>query len=380
MSTLSTFAKYADFMRYRLASKGNPIERLFQGKGRLTGKNAVDIIDEGVKKINAPKKRAVMRRDPAIQITTTKSAQPEKYKKGGDVTWELPDARNARAKGSKNNKAVLRRDPSTQIVPVKSAQTNQPKKGGALTWALPDARNARAKVGRRNPALPAGEDKKKSNLGLILGLAGGGAALAGGGATAIALANRKKKKASPEAEAKMSSPHGLASFAEVDPFKPQTSNAKKNAAKGTRDKEKQFYAEAFGKADDEGKAAMQKQSGKYLRQRNIENIVDSKDGMGKAYNKGGLKDVGNVTAAVLGNPERNLIASGKKSGNKFVRDLAEGAEGFGRSGYRAGATGARGVLNKVVGRTATGKVARLGAAGLGLSAIGGAMRRKREGE
>jgi hypothetical protein len=329
MSTLGTFAKYADFKTYRLAGKGNPIERIFQGKGRLSGKNAVDIIDEGVKKVNAPKK-----------------------------------------------KAVMRRDPSTQIVPMKTAQPSGQGKGGALTWALPDARNARAKVGRRNAALPAGEDKK-SNLGLILGLAGGGAALAGGGATAIALANRKKK-ASSETESKMSSPHGLASFAEVDPFKPQTRGQKRNASADIRDKEKQAWAETFGKADDEGKAAMNKQSAKYLRQRNIENIVDSKDGMGKAYNKGGLKDVGNVTTAVLGNPERNLIASGKKSNNKFVRDLAEGAESFGRKGYQAGATGGRKLVNKLVGRTLTGKVARLGAAGTGLAVIGSAMRRNRD--
>lgn len=334
MSTLGTFAKYADFKTYRLASKGNPIERAFQGKGRLTGKNAVDIINEGVQKVNAPKR-----------------------------------------------KAVMRRDPSTQIVPMKSAQPSGQGKGGALTWELPDARNARAKVGRSKMALPAGEDKKKSNLGLILGLAGGGAALAGGGAaTAIALANRKKKKASPETEAKMSSPHGLSSFAAEDPFKTRTKGQTDAAMKGIRTKEKQYWAESFGKADDEKKAAMKKETDKYLRQRNIENQLDAKDGIGKTYNKGGLKDAVNVTTALAGQPERKLVQAGKSSSNKFVRDLAEGAESFGRAGYRAGAVGGQKIINKIVGRTATGKLARLGAAGTGLAVIGGAMRRNRQEE
>jgi hypothetical protein len=35
-------------------------------------------------------------------------------------------------------------------------------------------------------------------------------------------------------------------------------------------------------------------------------------------------------------------------------------------------------LNKIAGRTLTGKAVRLGAAGAGIAAIGGAMKRKRE--
>lgn len=216
--------------------------------------------------------------------------------------------------------------------------------------------------------------KKKSNLGLYLGLGGAAAA---GGVTALALSGGKKEKK----EADMSYNSTLRTFAEEsDPFVIKTKAGADAAKKGIRDKEKQYYAESYGKADGVGKEALKKQSGKYLRQRNIENIVDSKGGIKDAYSKGGIKDVVRTTLAVSGKPERAAINAGKNSKSKIVRDIASGAEELGRKGFRAGATGGRGLVNKLVGRTVTGKVARLGAAGAGIAAVGSALKRKEKEE
>ena len=291
--------------------------------------------------------------------------------KGNPVEKALGVGKKAFKKVSSKGGALV--PSSGSALTATGSKAIQGKSGSsALSYALPDATKVRAKGSRgTQAALEGGTDKKKSKLGLYLGLGGAGLAAAGGG-TALAVANKKKK------EAKMSGNSETASFAESDPFKPNTPFQKKNASAGVRDKEKQRFAEAFGNADEAGKKAMEKQSGKYLRQRNIENLTDAKGGMKKAYGKAGLKDVANVSTAVAGMGERKLINAGKNSKSKIVQDLAKGAEAIGRKGYTAGATGARGVLNKIAGRTLTGKAVRLGAAGVGLSAIGGAMKKKNQ--
>lgn len=111
-------------------------------------------------------------------------------------------------------------------------------------------------------------------------------------------------------------------------------------------------------------------------QRKLEGQIDRGGNAYKIKND----DVGVIarTTALLGSPERASIASGKKSKNEFIKGLAENAEKLGRLGYQEGAEGWRRYANKAVGRTFTGKVARLGVAGLGLSAIGGAMKRNRQ--
>ena len=111
-------------------------------------------------------------------------------------------------------------------------------------------------------------------------------------------------------------------------------------------------------------------------QRKLEQQIDRGGNAYKIKND----DVGVVgrTTALLGSPERGAIEKGKKSKNSFVKGLAENAEKFGKLGYQEGAEGWRRYANKAVGRTATGKVARLGAAGVGLAAIGGAMKRNRQ--
>lgn len=114
---------------------------------------------------------------------------------------------------------------------------------------------------------------------------------------------------------------------------------------------------------------------KYGGQRAVERNIDKG---GDVYKGAKGMDYVTRTGALLGSPERNMIAAGKNSKNGFIKGASEVAEKVGRAGYKTGAIGARGVLNKVVGRTATGKVARLGAAGIGLSAIGGAMKRNRQ--
>lgn len=114
----------------------------------------------------------------------------------------------------------------------------------------------------------------------------------------------------------------------------------------------------------------------YANQRGIEKQIDSGGDIYKGAK--GAGDYVNRTSALLTSPERKAIAAGKTSKNSFVKGLSEGAEKFGRAGYKTGATGLRGVGNALVGRTVTGKVARLGAAGIGLSAIGGAMKRNRQ--
>ena len=121
----------------------------------------------------------------------------------------------------------------------------------------------------------------------------------------------------------------------------------------------------------EGKKAVLERRGKLNSQKLVEAGSDKLGFLDSA------KLAGRQVTATAGNPERALIAKGKAS-EGFVKGLAEGAEKFGKAGYREGAGGVRGALNKVAGRTLTGKAVRLGAAGVGIAAIGSALRKKRE--
>jgi hypothetical protein len=186
--------------------------------------------------------------------------------------------------------------------------------------------------------------KKIRNRNLLIGAGLGAAGL--GTAGAIALNNRRKKKT-----ADMGFNSAFANFAE----------ATRKIGKG--DKAVEYTMDELANIKKSSKATQG--------QKAIERATDTGSTMPKA-------GVVSRTLALAGSPERDLIRSGKGSKNEMVRNISKGAESFGRLGFKQGATGARGVLNKVVGRTATGKVARLGAAGLGLSAIGGAMRKNRQ--
>jgi len=117
------------------------------------------------------------------------------------------------------------------------------------------------------------------------------------------------------------------------------------------------------------KKARTESLGKLNGQKSIEGVAD-----GLGFRKS-VKTLANDISAVGGNPERALIAKGKAS-EGFGKTLAEGAEKFGKMGFKEGGIGARGVLNKVAGRTLTGKAVRLGAAGAGIAAIGSALSKK----
>ena len=121
------------------------------------------------------------------------------------------------------------------------------------------------------------------------------------------------------------------------------------------------------------KKAKAESLGKLNNQKSVEGIAD-----GLGFRKSVKTLAGDVTA-VGGNPERALIAKGKAS-EGIGKTLAEGAEKFGKMGFKEGASGARGVLNKVAGRSLTGKAVRLGAAAAGIAAIGGALRGKKRDE
>lgn len=113
---------------------------------------------------------------------------------------------------------------------------------------------------------------------------------------------------------------------------------------------------------------------KLKQQQQVESSVDNK-GI-----RNTLKSAGEKVTAAGGSLERKLIAKGQNSDKGWIKGLAEGAEKAGKAGYKAGATGARGVLNKIAGRTLTGKAVRLGAAGAGIAAIGSALKKKNNNE
>lgn len=216
------------------------------------------------------------------------------------------------------------------------------------------------------PGYKAKQDLAKGvrNRNIMIGAGLGTAGL--GTAGAIALSNRKKN-------ANMSGINAYSSFAkktygEVTDAMRAGSGSDLSAdqlakIKAVKDNKQKLDADQLKE--------VQKRAGDLKSQRSLEKAVDA----GKDTGKASLIARG---AALAGSPERDLIRSGKASDKKWVKGLAEGAEKFGKLGYKSGATGARGVLNKVVGRTGTGKIARLGAAGAGIAAIGGAMKRKRE--
>lgn len=231
---------------------------------------------------------------------------------------------------------------------------------------------------------------KMRNIGIGAGL--GVAGLAGLGATAYNLRNSNRRS-------EMSFGSAYANFAEalvgsksgVSPItgKPYTNKSKEfgevtdamrtgtgtpltpeqlDKLKTSKNNKKQFDKTQIEDTQKSLKA--------YANQRGIEKQIDSGGDIYKGAK--GAGDYVNRTSALLTSPERKVIAAGKTSKNSFVKGLSEGAEKFGRAGYKTGATGLRGVGNALVGRTVTGKVARLGAAGIGLSAIGGAMKRNRQ--
>jgi hypothetical protein len=190
---------------------------------------------------------------------------------------------------------------------------------------------------------------------------GSGLGLAGLGTLgAIAYNNRDSKK-----RADMSANTAFANFVSKD---------KKDAVKAMTQTGNADADAVIKKVRDETRKARRKELGNLKKQQGFESAADRGDVYKNA--KGG--EYINRTLAAAGSPERALIAQGKRSKNEFVQNIAKGAENIGGAGYKAGATGLRKVGNAIAGRTLTGKAVRLGAAGIGLSAIGGAMKRNRQ--
>lgn len=190
---------------------------------------------------------------------------------------------------------------------------------------------------------------------------GSGLGLAGLGALgAIAYNNRDSNK-----RANMSANTAFANF---------VSKEKKDAVKALTQTGNADADAAIKLVRDESRKARRKELANLKTQQGFESMADR----GNTYKgaKGG--EYINRTLAAAGSPERGLIAQGKRSKNELVQNIAKGAENIGGAGYKAGATGLRKVGNAIAGRTLTGKAVRLGAAGIGLSAIGGAMKRNRQ--
>lgn len=190
---------------------------------------------------------------------------------------------------------------------------------------------------------------------------GAGLGLAGlGTAGAIAYNNRNSNKRS-----EMSSGSAFANFVSKD---------KKDAVKAMTQTGNADADAVIKKVRDESRKNRRKELANLKTQRGFESAADR----GEAFKNAKGGDMVARTLATAGSPERALIAQGKKSKNGFIKGLAEGAEKVGSAGYKQGATGLRKAGNAIAGRTLIGKGVRLGAAGLGLSAIGGAMKRKRQ--
>ena len=102
------------------------------------------------------------------------------------------------------------------------------------------------------------------------------------------------------------------------------------------------------------RGAMRDSIKKVKSQKALENLIDRDMGSSIDPKTGKLS----ILTGWAGQKERSLLRSGKASEDKITKGAANALEGFGKLGFREGATGARGVLNKAVGRTATGKVAR----------------------
>lgn len=256
-------------------------------------------------------------------------------------------------------------------------ETNVPS--SKLGNNLPYKSKRRVAMGKKSPE-GFGKLAKLKKLKTRNIIIGSGLGLAGlGTAGAIAYNNRNASRNS-----EMSANSAYANFASLRADRTAEEIAKADASIARKRKLVKPLTET-GNADadaaiksvrDIARDNRRKEVGKLNKQRAIERNVDSG---GDVYK--GAKGAGDYlarTSALLTSPERMAIQAGKNSKNGFVSGLAEGAEKFGKAGYKEGATGLRKVGNALVGRTVTGKVARLGAAGLGLSAIGGAMKRNRQ--
>ncbi len=199
-----------------------------------------------------------------------------------------------------------------------------------------------------------GKLKTLKNRNLAIGA---GLGLAGlGTAGAIAYNNRN---------ANMSAQSAFANFVSKD---------KKDAVKAMTQTGNADADAAIKLVRDESRKARRKELTNLKTQKGFESAADRGDAYKNA--KGG--EYISRTLATAGSPERALIRQGKNSKNEFIKSVATNAEKIGSAGYKQGATGLRKAGNAIAGRTLTGKAVRLGAAGLGLSAIGGAMKRNRQ--
>ncbi len=199
-----------------------------------------------------------------------------------------------------------------------------------------------------------GKLKALKNRNLAIGA---GLGLAGlGTAGAIAYNNRN---------ANMSAQSAFANFVSKD---------KKDAVKAMTQTGNADADAAIKMVRDESRKARRKELTNLKTQKGFESAADRGDAYKNA--KGG--EYISRTLATAGSPERALIRQGKNSKNEFIKSIATNAEKIGSTGYKQGATGLRKAGNAIAGRTLTGKAVRLGAAGVGLSAIGGAMKRNRQ--
>lgn len=257
---------------------------------------------------------------------------------------------------------------ATQVAPT----TNMPK---APSKNVLDARKKRLD-------LRAAKGRNKIIGGSVLG----GLGLLGAGAIAYNSRNSGRRS-------EMSSGSAFANFAEKKVIVPTPDGRDPRFIKSygkvtdaeragtgtalTEDQRKALTESKKGKqvANSDQIKASQERLKKYAGQRTVEKNIDKG---GNIYKGAKGFDYVSRTGALLGSPERAAIAAGKKSKNGFLKGSTEVAEKVGRAGYKTGATGWRNIANKAVGRTVTGKVARLGAAGIGLSAIGGALKRNRQ--
>lgn len=234
----------------------------------------------------------------------------------------------------------------------KEGATNVPKQ------QYPEGANLPYKSKQRTKGSKLEKLRGIKNRNLMIGA---GLGLAGlGTAGAIAYNNRNSNKRS-----EMSSGSAFANFVSKD---------KKDAVKAMTQTGNADADAAIKMVRDESRKNRRKELANLKTQRGFESAADR----GEAFKNAKGGDMVARTLAVAGSPERALIAQGKRSQNGFVKGLAEAAENIGKAGYKEGATGLRKVGNAIAGRTMIGKGVRLGAAGLGLSAIGGAMKRKRQ--
>lgn len=248
--------------------------------------------------------------------------------------------------------------PTPRVIPIEGDDAVKTGSKAASMVQYPKGANLPMKSKQRMKGSRLEKLRGIKNRNIMIG---SGLGLAGLGTLgAIAYNNRDSKK-----RADMSANTAFANF---------VSKEKKDAVKALTQTGNADADAAIKLVRDESRKARRKELGNLKKQQGFESMADR----GNTYKgaKGG--EYINRTLAVAGSPERGLIAQGKRSKNELVQNIAKGAENIGGAGYKAGATGLRKVGNAIAGRTLTGKAVRLGAAGIGLSAIGGAMKRNRQ--